>query len=219
MRPGFVARNARCPCGSGKKYKQCCYRIVTGQATERPVIAYGEDRPRSLAPGASSSSHDHGDRPAEVCLEYTHAEPFGEAEVTYIFRADSHAMLAGGGACRMKDLKAGAELLLEGGGTCTVRAVRPCERRPPPAGEWNGLQPRRVIGTVKHLAYTVMDLTWGGATVTTSPNHLFWSATRGGWIPAEKFYPGEMLRTADGSTVPVEVAGKPRDGFVSVYNV
>ena len=52
-----------------------------------------------------------------------------------------------------------------------------------------------------------------------SPNHLYWPAIRGEWIAAAEFDQGELLRTAEGSMVPVETVGKPRHVFVSVYNI
>ncbi len=35
-RPHAVGRNARCPCGSGRKYKQCCLTASDGARSTHP---------------------------------------------------------------------------------------------------------------------------------------------------------------------------------------
>ncbi len=37
--PNEVARNAQCPCGSGKKYKKCCINAVNKDEQQRPTVA------------------------------------------------------------------------------------------------------------------------------------------------------------------------------------
>ena len=50
-----IGRNDRCPCGSGKKYKQCC--LAKDEAAERPA----REQPRTVAaaPAADHLPHHH----------------------------------------------------------------------------------------------------------------------------------------------------------------
>jgi hypothetical protein len=39
-----IGRNDPCPCGSGKKYKQCCWTAATGK--RKPITAKWLNRPK-----------------------------------------------------------------------------------------------------------------------------------------------------------------------------
>jgi hypothetical protein len=184
-----------------------------------PWMDQDGDRPWAGMPLAMGLDEFDPEPSEEILLEYTHDELFGEAEVRYIFPADRLARLVSGEILPMRDLQPGMDVVLDGGGVCTIHAASPYCSTQPRRGFQNGHTARRVIGTVKHIAYYVIDVTWGGQTVTASPNHLFWSQTRQDWIPARMLRVGERLRMSDGTTCPVERISRLRDGLVNLYNI
>jgi Pretoxin HINT domain len=100
-------------------------------------------------------------------------------------------------------------------------AVEPTKVWEPPSStpDRHGNYARRVLGTIKHKGFAVLDVTFGGQTVTTSPDHLFWSASREAWVPVGSMRPGELLRSVEGSVTPVEAISSPRHGFIELYNM
>jgi hypothetical protein len=111
-----VGRNDPCPCGSGKKFKKCCLQAHTYYLAEAPaLLAQQPARSFAVSPGISyarnasprqlASAFDHNPPapmddepdapqtealpllPVVVCLHYAFPEPFGVAEVTFIFPA------------------------------------------------------------------------------------------------------------------------------------
>lgn len=44
-----VGRNDPCPCGSGKKYKQCCF-LTSGAGKKKKMTATWVNQPRAPAP-------------------------------------------------------------------------------------------------------------------------------------------------------------------------
>lgn len=40
-----VGRNDPCPCGSGKKYKQCCFKLTTQKKKIKAVLIKGGSKP------------------------------------------------------------------------------------------------------------------------------------------------------------------------------
>lgn len=58
------SRNDPCPCGSGKKYKHCCYAKDSVKHDE-PVIAAPEDDTAEEAAGDETGEHETGARPHE----------------------------------------------------------------------------------------------------------------------------------------------------------
>ena len=92
----------------------------------------------------------------------------------------------------------------------------------PPSQERDadGHFPRRIIGTVEYTGYfPTMDLCVGGEVIETTPGHLFFSARRRSWEPLESFRPGEMLRNAQGASVPIESMSAIRWQFGKLYNI
>src|SRR5438128_1410302 len=118
-----VGRNDLCPCGSGKKFKKCCMLRGSGFRPAIPAAhspgparspfgsAAGGSYARSAPPRQYTTAFDDlppeepDDQPkppspdtvpllpVEVGLHYTYAEPFGEAEVTFIFPAGKTFLL------------------------------------------------------------------------------------------------------------------------------
>jgi hypothetical protein len=159
----------------------------------------------------------------EVAVTYTYGEPYGEAEVTYIFAADDlipHAhdeVLAA-------ELSPGDRILLDGDVFGTVKDARsmPLGQRAPPGhtvAELEASGYRRVIGTVKHIANTVIDITVGGETLTATPDHPFWVVNRNDWVRTGDLRPGDLFATAEGQTLTIESVSPPRKGEFTVYNL
>ena len=55
-----LKRNARCPCGSGKKFKKCCIRDVKSQVGEN-VQPYMNSRIERFSTHEDCNQHEHGD--------------------------------------------------------------------------------------------------------------------------------------------------------------
>jgi len=110
---------------------------------------------------------------------------------------------------------------MEDGALGTVTAVDPPKVWEPPSciPDRHGNYVRRVLGTIKHKGFAVLDVTFGGQTVTTSPDHPFWSASREAWVPVGSMRPGELLRNVEGDVIPVEAISPPRYGFIELYNL
>jgi SEC-C motif len=81
-----TGRNDPCPCGSGRKYKQCCQRepklttaerrrLAVHQAVQHAVNGEGRDHLRSLAITAMTEAMSPADRPADV-LRRLMLDPF-----------------------------------------------------------------------------------------------------------------------------------------------
>jgi SEC-C motif len=72
-----IARNAPCPCGSGKKYKQCCLDIdaekVSQRAAENAILAT-----RRLA---AADDFDDLDALSNSAVDFVNARLFDKAEV------------------------------------------------------------------------------------------------------------------------------------------
>jgi hypothetical protein len=62
-------------------------------------------------------------------------------------------------------------------------------------------------------------VSFGGTTVTSTPNHLFYSASRGAWVPVGSLRPGELLRGESGVTSPILAISPPRHGFIELYGI
>jgi hypothetical protein len=103
----------------------------------------------------------------------------------------------------------------------TITAVEPPRVWGPPSRAPNrdGNYARRVLGRVKHKGYVVLDVSFGGTTVTSTPNHLFYSASRGAWVPVGSMRPGELLRGESGVTSPILAVSPPRHGFLELYGI
>lgn len=240
-----LSRNDACHCGSGKKYKKCCLRAdetrehPTGtfdsrRATERPTEAalslILSDAPvipvatRGFPCPANADNPPPADSvrilPVEVHVNYTYCEPYGVAEVGYIFPAGHVFLTHFGEPILNDDLKPGMRLQLRGGRPAFVTGVELIYEPPDPSkSAGNGLSLGRIIGTVKHRGNVVMDVSWPGYTATCTPDHRYYSVTREMYVPALALRAGELLRTPDGKTVPVLAVSPPRRGLVDLYNL
>ena len=153
-------------------------------------------------------------------MKYTYPEQYGIAEVSYIFCGGRWFQLENGLPIMVDDLKPNMRLRSKHGMVINVVGVQ-CLYEPPepPSTDENGRTLSRVIGTVKHKANTVMDLTWSYCTTTSTPDHRYYSVSRQAYVPASDLRPGELLRTDTGAVTPVQAVGPKRFGLIEVYNL
>jgi hypothetical protein len=224
-----IGRNDLCPCGSGRKFKRCCQNLSapegTGKITAfekaRTVFGDGAGLGRySPRPALRREEHD-GQAIERIPIHYSYAEPFGDAECVYCFQVEQLFLLEDGSVLPAAWLQPGMRFRLDDGSQGTVTAVEPPRVWGPPSRIPNpdGNYARRVLGRVKHKGYEVLDVTFGGTTITTTPNHLFYSASRGAWVPVSSMRPGELLRGETGETSPILAISQPRQGFVELYGI
>lgn len=149
--------------------------------------------------------------PVEVGLHYTFPEPFGLAEVTFIFPGGKIFVLENDEAIPVEDLKPGDRVILQDDQIATITDVRHYYDPPePPTVAENGRMLSRVIGTIKHKGPTVIDVQWAGYTATNSPEHPYYSVSRQSYVPANELRVGELLRTDDNLVTPVLSVSEPR---------
>src|SRR5712692_6539705 len=86
MSRGGIGRNDPCPCGSGKKYKQCCiHRQALGYALESYSVRQPRQVPHDgaalrLTTAPARNGAPRSDMPAvRVGVEYEFDEAFGKA--------------------------------------------------------------------------------------------------------------------------------------------
>ncbi|MBX9681577.1 MAG: SEC-C domain-containing protein [Gemmataceae bacterium] len=223
-----VGRNAPCPCGSGKKHKVCCLRRHTADQVFRPpatvqpqpVFSDGASTRPKPQPRLASSNGD--DRPIKrIPVHYTYPEPFGHAECVYCFPVDRLIILVNGSVVLAEWLQPGMQFRMEDGQFGNVTAVEPSKVWEPPSRvpDQYGRYARRVLGTIKHKGFVLIDITFGGQTVSGTPDHRWYSASRKAWVPAQTLRPGELLLNGQGSVVAVESVSEPRYGFMELYNL
>lgn len=220
-------RNDPCPCGSGQKYKRCC--LASGRfqhsAMPTPRGVYGEGASLLTPPPRQAPPRRHPPRPlpavTRVPVDYTFPEPFGHAEVSYSFEAGLLVPLEGGYVVPVERLQPGMQFMLDNGAVGTVTDVgQPKVCEPPPAEpDADGNYARRVLGRIKHTGFMVLDLSFAGLTVTTTPGHLFYSLDRRGWVGAEVLHVGEALLNDLGERLRLDGRSRIRHGFVELYNV
>lgn len=70
-----IGRNEKCPCGSGKKYKQCCMRRDASRRSMDTVARRSAPKPRVMF------EEDDLDELSNKALNLTNAGRFEEAEV------------------------------------------------------------------------------------------------------------------------------------------
>jgi hypothetical protein len=158
--------------------------------------------------------------PVEVGLDYTYPEPFGEAEITYIYPAGQTVQLADGRLILNEQLKPGMRVILREGAVATITAVKLSYDHPePPVDVGNGLVLSRVVGTIKHRGPATVDVSWPGYTATSSPDHLYYSVSRRGYVPAQELQVGEFLRTDSNTVAAVQAVSQPRYEMLDLYNV
>jgi hypothetical protein len=156
-----------------------------------------------------------------VSVDYNFSDPFGRAEVNYCFEIGRLIPLVGGYVLPVERLQPGMQFHLDNGATATVTAVAPPKVWEPPPSEPNedGNYLRRVIGRIKSTGFMVLDLIFGGQTVTTTPGHLFYSLDRRGWVGAADLRVGESLQNYKGERLRLDGKSCIRHGFVELYNI
>ncbi len=245
-----VGRNDACSYGSGKKFKKCCLqarhsylpatsaRFVQPPArssfarTAGPVSARSAPPPRMAGlfdDLPAETAEDEPDAPplqsvpllpVEVGLHYTYPEPFGEAEVTFVFPAGKCFLLENDDPILVENLKSGDHVVLRDDQIATITEVRLYYEPPdPPTVGENGRVLSRVIGTIKHKGPTVIDVQWAGYTATNSPEHPYYSVSRQRYVPANQLQVDELLRTDDNLVTPVLSVSAPRHGLIDLYNI
>lgn len=221
-----VGRNDPCPCRSGRKYKVCCARQQASADVflAPPVLPprrVGGDGAKTRPAPVPHPTASAGDAIRRIPVHYTYAEPFGTAECVYCFPVDQLVILANGNVTRAEWLQAGYQFRMEDGGLGTVTAVEPPKVWPAPSRvpDRDGNYRRRVLGTIKHKGFAVLDVTFGGQTITGTPDHRWYSVSRRAWVPAQALRRGELLLPTQGTPVPVESVSEVRQGVVELYNV
>lgn len=184
--------------------------------------------PRSVL-SAHATEADHPDLPpadtvpllpVEVALKYTYPEPYGTADVSYIFPGGKTFVTDKGLPVSVDDIRPGARIRCKGGLLATVTSVDYSYEPPgPPVQLANGMVLSRVIGTIKHHWNTVMDVTWLGYTATGTPSHSYYSVDRQAYVPAADLRSGELLRTDADAVTPVMSVSAPRHGLFEVFNI
>jgi hypothetical protein len=158
--------------------------------------------------------------PVEIGLHYTYPEPFGEAEVTYILPAGQPYILASGEEILNDHLKPGMRIRLKDGAVATISHVELYYEPPdPPQRGEDDRVLSRVVGTIKHKGFSTVDVSWPGYKATSSPDHPYYSVSRGGYVGAQELKVGEFLRTDDNLLTPVLAVSKPKFEMVDLYNV
>jgi len=154
-------------------------------------------------------------------VDYVFSEEFGQAEVNYCFEVGRLIPLDGGFVVPVERLQAGMRFLLDNGSVATVTAVEPPKVWEPPPSEPNedGNYLRRVIGRVKRTGFMVLDLYFGGQTITTTPGHLFYSLDRRGWVGADALHVGEALQNDKGDRLRLDGKSRIRHGQIELYNI
>jgi hypothetical protein len=203
-----------------------------GHSSARPAARSAPPGPRATAFDDMSEPDDVADEsdlpelesvpllPVEVGLDYTYPEPFGEAEITYIYPAGQTVQLADGRLILNEHLKPGMRVILRDGAVATITAVKLSYDHPePPVDVGNGLVLSRVVGTIKHRGPATVDVSWPGYQATSSPDHLYYSVSRRGYVPAQELQVGEFLRTDVNTVAPVQAVSRPRYEMLDLYNV
>ncbi|MBX9582739.1 MAG: SEC-C domain-containing protein [Gemmataceae bacterium] len=221
-----IGRNDPCPCGSGRKYKQCCLNSSRYQNTAMPtprgvfgagVVLLAPPRqavPRRFPPRAMPAV-------TRVPVDYEFSEPFGKGEVNYCFETGRLIPLVGGYVIPVERVQPGMQFHLDNGAVATVTAVEPPEVWEPPPSDPNedGNYPRRVIGRIKRTGFMALDLFFGGQTITTTPGHLFYSLDRRGWVGAADLQVGEALLSGEGQRLRLDGKSRIRHGQIELYNI
>jgi hypothetical protein len=214
-----VGRNDPCPCGSGRKFKQCCYSRGFAGHVAAPARHHDGAAVGLLRPPARPKPH-----PSRVrcTIHYKFHDGFGVGEVSYGFDRGKLFLLADRRVLRADQLTPGVEFFLEDGGTAVVTAAEPPRvwEPPPPGTDADGNSLKNVVGTVKYSGhYPVLDLRVGGQTFRTTPGHPFYSQTRRGWVDAGALRVGELLQDKAGRPVPVEGVSAEAFGYIELYNL
>ena len=219
-----LSKSALCPCGSGLKFKRCCllkkskYSADDGPRAFAPRQVFSDD-PRLSAPTARPCGKLRAIQ--RISVRYTFPEPYGEAKVEYSFPVGHLIILEGGLVEPVEKLGVGVRFIMQHGEIATVTAIAsPDWWEPLPLRPLKGkVYERRVVGRSERYGNAVLDVTFLGRTVTTTPDHLFYSASRRMYLPAGQLRVGELLATDDGRTALLESISPPRYGLVKLFNI
>lgn len=142
-----------------------------------------------------------------------------EFDENLIVPASKQAVLADGRIRLVGLLKPGDCLRMSGQRLALVRKAQTSLYTPPPPEkpDKDGLTSHRVIGTVKHLADTLLYLRTSDELIKTTPEHPFFVHGKG-WTQAGKLQQGDQIETALGQLVPV-VSTQVRHERMMVYNL
>ena len=158
--------------------------------------------------------------PLEVGIHYTYPEQSGTAEVTYILPAGQTYLLDDYQEILNDDLKPGMRIRLKEGSVAGIADVRLFYDPPdPPVRRPDGQYLSRVVGTIRHAGPITVDVTWPGWTATSSPDHPYYSVSRGGYVPAGELQIGELLLNDQDRVVPVLAVGGTKLGMTELYNI
>jgi hypothetical protein len=133
--------------------------------------------------------------------------------------ASQPAVLADGRTCLVGLLKPGDRLRMSGQRIALVQKAQTSLYTPPAPQkpDKNGIVSHRVIGTVKHMADTLLYLQTSHELIKTTPEHPFFVHGKG-WIEAGKLQPGDPIETSTHQLVPV-VSTQVRHERMMVYNL
>jgi hypothetical protein len=158
--------------------------------------------------------------PVEVAVVYSYQELFGTAEVTYIFPGGRTFLLEDGQQIENDNLKPGMRIQLGDRAIGTVQDVQLIYDPPdPPVFTPDGKVVGRVVGTIRHIGVETINVSWPGYTATNSPDHPYYSASRGDYVPAKDLKVGEFLLTDENAVVPVLAVTKPKFERTDLYNL
>ena len=149
--------------------------------------------------------------PANAALaehKTTLRRPSRNADFSYCYPIGTRIIMADGNVLPVEYLKPGMHFRLEDGGTATATGVQQPKLWEPLSQQrdGNGNAVRRIVGTVKYTGiYPRVDLVVAGETIKTTPSHLFYSAERRAWVPAETLRRGELLCNPQRIRLPIEL--------------
>ena len=204
-----IGRNESCYCGSGRKFKQCCYR--------RERIS------SSLLQAEGSSLRPVWREPPSLrtYVEYSFSDTLCTSEVWYQYEQDQLFWLTDGRIVSTSQLCRNMEFHLEGGAIAKIKHVGKPEiwGPPSPAIDADGDYTRRLLGKIKTTGLIpLLDVTFGNIVCTSTPGHPFYSASRRGWYPINSFKVGELLLSKERKVIPVQAITAIRWETTSVYN-
>ena len=204
-----TGRNDPCPCGSGRKYKHCCWRVQRYGDISRPAL-YGDGDSLRGAPTLTPPSSQ---------TQYTFKDAAGRGEIFYNFERGRRFVLTNGQVVDIEHLAIGMRFHLDGGMVATVTKVDQAKVWPvrPLRQDAAGRTLKRVLGKVKYTGlYAVMVLTVGDLKIRTTPGNRYYSVTRQAWVEAGSVFVGSIsaMGKAILSPWPGSAAPNPTDRVV-----
>lgn len=215
-----LGRNGPCPCGSGRKYRQCCWlRRFDGRVAEPALLGDGANaRPKPSPPRQPPPPKPKN----RVGVDYTFSDGFGTGQVRYSFEVEQQFLLTNGLIVTADKVEVGMQFFIEDGMVAVITAVKPPKAwpPPPPGKDEYGNSAKRIVGTVKYSGhYPVVDLVVGDLHIRATPGHQFYSVHRRGWVDAGSLVAGEYLQSEQGQVVSVTHVSPARFEPIDLYNV